>query len=86
MSGEADWVHVVFRSSGGAAAAQRALDGVCPAIVMPVLRQVSAACGVALRLVPGDLDRARDALGKAGIPAEFYAVTGTGTTLACRKL
>ena len=47
-----DWCHVTFASSSGAIAAQRVLRQVCPAVVMPVLRQVSAGCGIALRLAP----------------------------------
>ena len=81
-----DWVHATFPSSGGAIAAQRALNGVCPAIVMPVLRQVSAGCGIALKLKAEDWETAREALKNAGVDASFYGVTGTGKTLECQKL
>lgn len=81
-----DWVHVTFPTSGGAIAAQKALDGVCPAVVMPVLRQVSAGCGIALRLTPEVWEKAWEVLRSAGVDTEFYAVTGTGTALHCEKL
>ena len=81
-----DWCHVTFRSPNDAIAAQKALDGVCPATVMPVLRQVSAGCGIALRLAPDGLEAARTALERARIAAEYYAVTGTGEALACARL
>ena len=81
-----DWVHVTFTTAGGAIAAQKALEGVCPAMVMPVLRQVSAGCGIALRLTPEVWEQARDALAAAGVDTRFYAVTGTGTALHCEAL
>lgn len=81
-----DWCHVTFSSTSGAIAAQRLLKGVCPAVVMPVLRQVSAGCGIALRLAPEDGERARQALEKAGLEAQFYAVFGTGEALRCERL
>ena len=82
-----DWCHVTFASASGAIAAQRALDGVYPAVVMPVLRQVSAGCGIALRLMPEDVPRARAALAAAGLSGwQCYAVTGTGEGLRCERL
>ena len=81
-----DWVHATFTTAGGAIAAQKALEGVCSAVVMPVLRQVSAGCGIALRLTPDEWEKARDALAAAGVDTKFYAVTGTGTQLHCEAL
>lgn len=81
-----DWCHVTFASSSGAVAAQRVLRQVCPAVVMPVLRQVSAGCGIALRLAPEDWEGARGALEAAGIDAGYYAVSGTGEALRCERL
>lgn len=81
-----DWCHVTFASSSGAIAAQRVLRQVCPTVVMPVLRQVSAGCGIALRLAPEDWERARRALEAAGIDAGYYAVSGTGGALRCERL
>lgn len=81
-----DWCHVTFFSASGAMAAQRVLEGVCPAVVMPVLRQVSAGCGIALRLRPEWVEPARRSLEKAGLEAQFYAVFGTGEALRCERL
>ena len=81
-----DWCHAAFRSPNDAMAAQRALGGVCPFTVMPVLRQVSAGCGIALRLLPQDVPTARTALAGAGIAADYYAVAGTGKDLRCERL
>lgn len=80
-----DWCHVTFASTSGAIRAQKLLDGVCPAVVMPVLRQVSAGCGIALRLAAEDVEKARAAL--AELPGwAMYAVTGTGEGLRCERL
>lgn len=81
-----EWCHVTFASAGGAMAAQAALAGVCPAVVMPALRQVTAGCGIALRLAPEDVERAREALEEKGLAAQFYAVSGTGEGLRCERL
>lgn len=81
-----DWVHATFTTAGGAISAQKALEGVCPAVVMPVLRQVSAGCGIALRLTPEVWEQARETLAAAGVDTKFYAVTGTGTQLRCEAL
>ena len=53
---------------------------------MPVLRQVSAGCGIALRLRPEWVEPARRSLEKAGLEAQFYAVFGTGEALRCERL
>ena len=81
-----DWCHAAFRSPNDAIAAQRVLRAVCPATVMPVLRQVSAGCGIALRLDPRDWRTAQAALDRADIPADYYAVTGAGEGLRCERL
>ena len=66
-----DWCHVTFFSASGAMAA---------------LRQVSAGCGIALRLRPEWVEPARRSLEKAGLEAQFYAVFGTGEALRCERL
>ena len=82
-----DWCHMIFASASGAIAAQRILEGVCPAVVMPALRQVSAGCGIALRLAREDAGPARAALERAGLTGwQCYAVTGTGEGLRCERL
>ena len=57
-----DWCHVTFASASGAMAAQHALRGICPVVVMPVLRQVSAGCGIALRVEPEQVEQVRQIL------------------------
>ena len=80
-----DWCLVSFASASGAIAAQKALRDVCKAEVMPVLRQVSAGCGIALRLKPQDVDKAKIAL--AELPGwQCWAVAGTGEALRCERL
>jgi len=82
-----DWCHVTFDSASGAMAAQRALRGVCPAVVMPVLRQVSAGCGIALRVEVEDVERVKETLLASEIQGwTLYSVTGTGKELRCRRL
>ena len=82
-----DWCHVTFASASGAIAAQKALEGVCPAVVMPVLRQVSAGCGIALRVAKEDVERVREILTRQEVPGwDLYAVTGTGEELRCERL
>lgn len=82
-----DWCHVTFASASGAIAAQKALEGVCPAVVMPVLRQVSAGCGIALRVAVEDAARVRETLAAQGISGwTIYGVAGTGEALRCERL
>ena len=56
---------------------------------MPVLREVSASCGIALRVPPEHLGAIRAALEPAPLlPREYtlYAVTGGGRDLQAEKL
>ena len=84
-----DYALVTFASTYGAIRAQEALRPAVKAVTMPVLREISLGCGIALRLAPGDLAAARAALAGCELaPAEyaFYAVTGSGPALRAEKL
>lgn len=67
---------ITFASTQGAMMGQRALDGVCPYVVMPVPRTISAGCGIALRLPPEALVKARGVLAGTPLPREAYAFHG----------
>lgn len=84
-----DYCVVSFASSGGAIAAQKVLAGQVPSLIMPVLREISAGCGIALRLAPEYLVRAAELLDASSLGRgaySFYAVTGSGPTLQVRPL
>lgn len=51
---ERDYYLLVFESTHAAMAAQRYLNGRVPAQVVPTLRQISASCGISLRVETGD--------------------------------
>ncbi len=53
---------LAFASTHAAITAQRALEGRVPFLTMPVLREVSASCGIALRVPPEHLGAIRAAL------------------------
>lgn len=79
-----DYCIVTFSSTYGAIFAQKVLDGVCSVQVMPVLREISAGCGIAVRFAPESLGAVASALAASSLAPEeyaFYAVTGAGTTL-----
>ena len=84
-----DYALITFASTYGAIRAQEALRPAVKAVTMPVLREISLGCGIALRLAPGDLGLARTALAACGLePGEyaFYAVTGSGPALRAERL
>ena len=86
---EPDYCLISFLSTHAAISAQKALEGVCPAVVMPVLREISLGCGIALRFDPACLAAARAALAGSGLPREeyaFYGVSGTGKGLRAEAL
>lgn len=49
----------VFDSTHAAIAGQKCLSGQVRAVVMPTLREISASCGISLRVAPEDALRAR---------------------------
>ena len=84
-----DYCVITFASTHGAIRAQAALERELPVQAMPVLRQLSLGCGIALRLPPGQVARARQLLAAAGLrPGEyaFYGVSGVGRTLETQPL
>ncbi len=84
-----DYYMLAFSSTHAAISAQKHLTGLCPFQTMPVLREVSAGCGIALRFAPGHLDAVRSALNTSPLLSDeytFYAVTGGGKSLSAERL
>ena len=84
-----DYGVITFSSTYGAIYAQKVLKEVAPIQVMPVLREISLGCGMALRFPPEGLEQARQILGRSQLqPGEyaFYAVTGSGSALRAEPL
>ena len=84
-----DYCLITFSSSSGAIQAQRVLKGQVSFQTMPVLREISASCGIALRLPPEGAETARTLLSTSELRREeytFYAVTGQGPSLAAVPL
>ena len=84
-----DYGVITFTSTYGAIYAQKALRPVADVLTMPVLREISLGCGMALRLHPAHLSAARTALAESGLPREtyaFYRVTGSGSALRAEPL
>ena len=80
-----DYCLITFSSSSGAIQAQRAL----PFQTMPVLREISASCGIAVRLAPDAADEARSLLSHSELRADeyaFYGISGHGPTLTAQPL
>ena len=84
-----DYGVITFTSTYGAIYAQKVLKEVAPVQVMPVLREISLGCGIAVRFRPEDLEGVKSALA-ASTPKEgeyaFYAVTGSGKDLTAQPL
>ena len=84
-----DYGLVTFSSTYAAIYAQKVLRPVADVLTMPVLREISLGCGIALRFRPGDLDAVRAALAASTLkPGEyaFYGVTGSGGALRAERL
>ena len=84
-----DYGLITFTSTYGAIYAQKLLEPVAPVRVMPVLREISLGCGIAVRFQPEDLDAVRAALAASTLkPGEyaFYGVTGSGSALRAERL
>lgn len=84
-----DYCMISFVSTHAAITAQQLLEGLFPLQTMPVLREVSAGCGIAVRLSPLYLDAARTALAASPLPEgqyAFYGVTGSGQSLSAAAL
>ena len=79
-----DYGVITFTSTYGAIYAQKVLKEVAPVQVMPVLREISLGCGIALRFDPEHLPAVRESLSASDLKPEeyaFYAVTGSGASL-----
>lgn len=61
-----------FQSTHAAMGAERALSRVVPVRTMPTLRQVSASCGISLRVEPEHWPALRAFLEGGGLPREEY--------------
>lgn len=84
-----DYYMLAFSSTHAAISAQKHLTGLCTFQTMPVLREVSAGCGIALRFAPEELDNVRSTLGTSPLLCDeycFYAVTGGGRALSAERL
>ena len=76
-----DYGVITFTSTYGAIYAQKVLRPAADVLTMPVLREISLGCGIAVRFKPEDLDAVRAALAASTLkPGEyaFYGVTGSG--------
>ncbi len=74
-----------FRSTHAAIRAQ-ALLGSVTFIVMPTLRQISASCGISLRVAPEQLPAAQAALSALNAPVSLYYVTQNGTKVQAKAI
>lgn len=84
-----DYYMLAFTSTHAAISAQALLEPICPVRAMPVLRQVSSGCGIALRFPPPALSAVRAALAASPLaPSEYalYSVTGSGPSLKAEPL
>ena len=84
-----DYGLIAFSSTYAAIYAQKALKPVAPVQVMPVLREISASCGIALRVEPAHWGAARAALAACELaPGEyaFYAVSFSPPALRVRPV
>ena len=84
-----DYGLITFSSTYGAIYAQKLLAPVAPVRVMPVLREISLGCGMALRFPPEDLEGVRQVLAASELKSEeygFYAISGSGSALRAEPL
>ena len=84
-----DYGVITFTSTYGAIYAQKVLKEVAPVQVMPVLREISLGCGIAVRFRPEDLEGVRAALAASTLKEgeyAFYAITCSGKDLTAQPL
>lgn len=84
-----DYGVITFTSTYGAIYAQKVLKEVAPIQVMPVLREISLGCGIAVRFRSEDLEPVRAALASSTLKEgeyAFYAITGSGKGLKAEPL
>ena len=84
-----DYGVITFTSTYGAIYAQKVLKEVAPVQVMPVLREISLGCGIAVRFRPEDLEGVKSALAASTLKEgeyAFYSVSGSGKDLTAQPL
>ena len=84
-----DYGVIPFTSTYGAIYAQKVLRGVADVLTMPVLREISLGCGIAVRFRPEDLEGVKAALAASTLKEgeyAFYAITGSGQNLTAQPL
>ena len=84
-----DYGVITFTSTYGAIYAQKVLRPAADVLTMPVLREISLGCGIAVRFQPEDLEAVRAALAASTLKPDeyaFYGVTGSGDTLRAERL
>ena len=84
-----DYGVITFTSTYGAIYAQKVLKEVAPVQVMPVLREISLGCGIAVRFRPEDLEGVRAALAASTLKEGEYAsdpIPGSRQNFAPRPL
>ena len=69
-----EYVLIAFASTFAALRAQKYLTGYLPFQVMPVLREISSSCGIALRIACADLDFANNRLSASGMEPDTWRV------------
>lgn len=80
---ERNYYLLTFHSTHAAMAAERALTPHLPVTVMPTLRQITAACGISLRVEPPFYSTLQKALEREIIPprdCRLYSVRGNEIT------
>ena len=78
---------LTFPTTHDAMAAEKALSPQLPLAVMPTLRQVSASCGISLRLPPGQRETAEERLHQSGLRGwRSYQVRLEGKRPVCTLL
>ena len=85
-----DYGVITFTSTYGAIYAQKVLRPVADVLTMPVLREISLGCGIAVRFRPEDGAAVRAALAASTLRPDEYAflpfVTGSGAALRAEPL
>ena len=84
-----DYGVITFTSTYGAIYAQKVLRPAADVLTMPVLREISLGCGIAVRFRPEALEGVKAALAASTLKEgeyAFYAITGSGKDLTAQPL
>ena len=65
---------IVFNSTHAAMAAEKALKGSFEITIMPTLREITASCGISLRVAQEEMELALAELAKTQLPFRLYQV------------